>query len=58
MHEDENAPVATVHVAPVNPAAQAQVKDPPLTEHIPPFWHGFGLQGSRCKKKTKGEKVG
>ena len=32
---------------PVNPAAHVQMKDPPLTEHAPPFWHGFALQGSR-----------
>ena len=34
------------HVVPVYPPVQAQVKELPLAEQVPSFWHGLGEHGS------------
>ena len=34
------------HVGPLNPGAHLHVGSAPFDVHVPPFLHGFGLQGA------------
>ena len=40
------------HVAPENAAGQRQAKLPSsLKRHVPPLWHGFGMQGLSARER-------